>query len=235
MRRASGWSWRLLAALAALLVAAPAGAALVILQPGPEGEDTAPYQFIPTLPRGGHNTIYAFSDLGDQHDFEAFLRIALPPDLLGPDEAVGQALLSLYYALESTDFGETSDEPAVLECREVTSDWTEMGVTWVAKPSYGPPVDVVSGIDALGPIVCDVTELVQAWAAGTRPNRGIALTNPTARLLGFYSFEAAVDDSLRAALYVDVVPVPEPGAAAAASAAVAVLVACRWRQQGSPA
>lgn len=217
-------------------IAGSARAEIVILEPGAEGEDTAPYSFIQTLARGGHEILYAltFGDGTGRHDFETFLRFTLPPDLLGPDEEIRQSLLSLYYSIDSVGFGVGTDEPGILECREVTSSWTEMGVTWNQKPSYGPPVDTITGIEAKGPLLCDVTEPVRAWADGARPNRGFALTNPTGRLLGFYSFEAQVAQNLKAALYIDVVPAPEPGAGAATlAAALALTWMARSRREGS--
>lgn len=229
MRR-GGWRAAALGVWLALL-SAPAGAEIVILRPGPEGDDTAPYSFLTSLARGGHETLYAltFGDETGRHDFESFLRFTLPPDLLGPDEEIRQSLLSLYYAIDSTGFGVGSDEPGVLECREVTGDWTEMGVTWSAKPGYGPPVDTIEDLDAKGPLLCDVTESVRAWADGLRPNRGFALTNPTGRMIGFYSFEAQVPQDFKAALFIDVVPVPELGAGPGAAAAVVALAAARAR------
>lgn len=241
MRRKRQGMQRTACGLALALVAMPAGAELVTIQPGAEGEDTAPYSFIPALARGMHDTVYALTlrDETGSHDFETFLRFTLPPDLLGPDEEVGQALLSLYYALDSTGFGVGSDEPGILECREVTSDWTELGVTWTAKPSYGPPVDVIEGIDAKGPLLCDVTASVQAWAEGLRPNRGFALTNPTGRLLGFYSFEAPLDaqdaQDLKSALFIDVVSVPEPRAGLGALVAAGALAVLARRNKGAGA
>ena len=199
-----------------------------------DGEDTAPYSFLPSLARGGHPTLYAYHLAADggEHSFETYLRFELPPDLLGPDEEIGMALLYVDYALEEASFGEGSDEPGMLECRPVTSPWTEMGVTWASRPSYGEPVDVVEGIQALGPLSCDVTELVQAWVDGA-PNYGIALTNPTARILGFYSFDAPAEipPAQLPALFIEVVPAPEPAAGAGALAAIAALWAVRARRR----
>jgi hypothetical protein len=47
----------------------------------------------------------------------------------------------------------------------------------------------VLGITAQGPIACDATALVRDWLSGAKPNHGIALTNPTDRVIGMYSFE----------------------------------------------
>ena len=62
-----------------------------------------------------------------------------------------------------------------------------------------------------------------------RPNHGIAVTNPTGRLIAFYSFEAAVDDVLRPALLVETAA-PEPEAGAAAGAALAALAGLAARR-----
>lgn len=227
----SGWGARAAAGLwLAAALAAPSGAEVVVIAPGPEGEDVAPYQFLPSALRGDSPGLWAFSEPG--HGFETFLRFPLPPDLLGPDEEVGLALLSLEYAKDSTSQGQGSNEPGVLECREVLSPWAEASVTWTSRPSYGPPVDVVEGIVALGPLTCDVTSLVADWALGVRSNHGFAVTNPTRRLMGFFSFEALEEGAIPPVLYVDVVPVPEPGAGAgglAAAAGLAALARCLRR------
>jgi hypothetical protein len=225
------------AATAAVLLALSAGAAqarFVELTPGPEGADSAPYQFFPALPRGSHDTIYAFRE-AEGHSFETFLRFDLPPDLLGPDEEVARAFLILFHSIDTFSIGSVEPGPGTLECRETLSDWNEATLTWNSKPSYGPPVDTITGIEALGYLSCDVPELVQAWATGERPNHGFALTSPTTRILGFYSFEANVDPLLKANLTIDIQPVPEAGAGMGAGAAIAALamLARRARRQGS--
>lgn len=204
-------------------------AGVVILQPGPEGEDSAPYEFLPSSIRGNGEALYAFTDPEGGHDFESFLHFPLPPDLLGEGEVVSEALLSLFYGFEFTIRGDTTDVIGAIECREVLEPWSEATLTWLNRPAYGPPVDVVEDIDEIGAVVCDVTGLVADWAAGVRPNHGIAVTNPTGRLIAFYSFEAAVDDVLRPALLVETAA-PEPEAGAAAGAALAALAGLAARR-----
>lgn len=221
---------------AALLLAttAPAAAELVVLRPGPEGEDVAPYAFLPGSLRGSNPNLWATTTSldGQDHSFITYLRFELPTDLVGPGEQVGEAMLTVVYAIDEVGFGEGSDVPGVLECRPVASPWSENSVTWLAQPAFGPPVDVIEGIEALGPLSFDVTGLVADWVDGVRPNHGFALTNPTSRLMGFFSFEASVDPLFRASLAIDVVPAPEPGAAPSALAAlVATLALARARKQ----
>ena len=49
---------------------------------------------------------------------------------------------------------------------------------------------MLTGITTVGTtLTCDVTELVQGWLSGAKPNHGVALTNPTDRLIGMMSWE----------------------------------------------
>jgi hypothetical protein len=223
----------------AALTATPAIAETIVLRPGPEGEDTAPYEFIAALARGGLNTLYAFDDQTnvDPHDFETFLRFDLSGIDLAPDEQVTEAYLTMYYAIDSSIFGEGTDAPGIAECRPVTAPWSEMAATWQNRPSYGPPVDTVTGITSLGTLIFEVTGLVGEWLSGFRPNYGFAITNPTERLLGFNSWEAQVADNLKASLVI-VIEAPEPGGAAGAASGVLALGllarARRRRIRGGP-
>lgn len=229
MRGVRGLAFGLVGWLAA---ASPAMAEWVELRPGPEGEDVAPYSFLPSSLRGSNPNLWATSASADgqAHSFITYLRFELPPDLVGPDEQVELALLTVVYAVDEVGFGEGSDAPGVLECRPVTQAWSEGAVTWNAKPGFGDPVDVIEGIEELGPLTFDVTDLVADWVDGVRPNHGFALTNPTARLMGFFSFEASVDPIFKASLAIDVAPVPEPSAGPGALAVLGALWAVRrWR------
>ncbi len=220
---------RCAAALIALLCAAAARADVVLLQPGPEGADSAPYSFIPSLPRGNRDTNYVFSSVDETgtHSFETFVHFELPEDLLAPGEGIVEAALWIYYAFEFSGFGDASSEVGEVECRPVLEPWDAATLTWVNKPAYGAPVDVFPDVTTLGLIYCDVTSLVAQWAAGVRPNYGFALTNPTGRLIGFYSFDATgIERNLRPSLAIEtgtagvaaVERVSEPGAAAAGAA-----------------
>ncbi len=183
-------------AVAACFAAGAAGAAEYTVQPGAEGEDNAPYSFLPSLSRGQHTTLYAFHalDEGVAHDFETYLKFPLPPIPAG--ESVVQATLWVDYAFEFGGFGNPSPEPGQLRCHEVLEAWSEDSLTWTNKPDVGSALDTVTNITALGPLSCDVTALVAAWLSGAKTNHGIALTNPTARVLGFYSFEDTTEDSI---------------------------------------
>jgi hypothetical protein len=226
------------AGLAALGLAGPARGEIVVLQPGAEGVDVAPYQFLPASARGLGEALWAFTDPEEAHSFRSFLRFDLPPDLLGPDEQIGSALLALFFDRD-VGFGMfAGDDPGILECRPVLTAWNEMAVTWIAQPAFGDPVDVVDGITEFGDVVCDVTELVADWDTGLVPNHGIAVTNPTGRLIGFPSFEAKVDgqpDPLRPRLLINVVPEPEATAGTAtAGTALAFLARRRLRARLGP-
>lgn len=174
------------------LFAATADAAVFSVEPGAEGEDTAPYSFLPSLPRGQHGTIWAFvsEEEGVDHNFEAFLKFPLPQ--LAACGDVIEARLELQYTIDDTTFGDgpPSTTPGELRCHEVLESWSEAQLTWSNKPDVAPAFDSLTGITALGPLTCDATELVQDWLSGTKDNHGFALTNPTDRLIGFYSFEA---------------------------------------------
>jgi hypothetical protein len=172
------------------LAATAAGAAVFSIEPGAEGEDTAPYSFLPSLPRGGHGTLYAFvaEEEGVSHDFESFLRFPLP-ELAACGDVV-EARLELVYALDDSGFGDGTDVPGELHCHEVLEDWSEASLTWSNKPDFAPPFDSLTNLTALGPLACEATALVQDWLSGAKDNHGFALTNPTERLVGFYSFEA---------------------------------------------
>jgi hypothetical protein len=230
MRSKSALAVAGLGAAGLLAVSAPAHARFVELAPGPEGLDSSPYAFFPALPRGNHDTLYAFSD-PTGHGFEIFLGFELPQDLLGPEEQVAQAFLTLFHAIDTFGEDPVDPEPGTLECREALAAWSEDTLTWGSRPAYGAPVDVVDGIDALGAVACDVTGLVQDWAEGERPNHGFALTSPTTRILGFYSFEAAVDPALKTTLFIDIQPVPEPGAGMGALTTAAALAGLARRRR----
>jgi len=201
-----------------LALASPVRAEIVLLQPGPEGIDSSPYSFVPSQPRGNRETNYAFvaeDENGFDHSFETFLRFDLPPDLLGPGEAVGHAVLWVYFAFSESIFGGGGNGPGELWCHEVLESWSESSLNWNNKPDYGPAFDGQTGIDRFGLLWCDVTQLVAGWASGLRPNHGVALSNPTDRLLGFYSTDApadVVDPNFRPALAIETVPLEEADA-----------------------
>ena len=180
----------LLAAASLLPIGQPASAAEFLIQ---EGIDSSPYSFIPSLVRGLRDTQYAFTgfdESGASHNFRTFVRFDLPPDLLGPDETVTEAYTWIYYSFDFTGFGDANDLPGEVHCSEVLESWSETSLTWIDQPAFGPTLDVHPDILDLGLVWCDVTDLVRDWATGAKPNHGIAFTNPTERLIGFYSFEA---------------------------------------------
>jgi hypothetical protein len=205
----------------------------ILIEPGPAGLDTAVYRFLPDSPRDPDSpSLYAFTNAGESgnHDFRSYLRFDLPESLAGA--CLEKAEIYVFYGFEFSGFGAGENVPGVLWCEPVLSAWSETGMTWNAQPARGAPVDVIEGIDAFGYLACDVTSLAQGWVDGA-PNHGIALSSPTGRVMGFYSFEAQVDPVLRPALAVtlagDPLACPEPGRAVAGVAAVLVAAMRRWR------
>jgi hypothetical protein len=188
-----------------------AHATITLIQPGPEGADVSPYSFIPSLRRGNRETQYAFTDVdetGLSHTFETYVHFSLPVDLVPPGEELSEAYVWIVYSFDFTGFGDANPDPGTIECHEILEPWVEGDVNWLNRPAYGPAFDAQSGIGQLGLVWCDVTSLVDAWSRGEKANFGIALTNPTPRLIGFYSFEAtAVDANLRPSLVVETLPI----------------------------
>jgi hypothetical protein len=199
---------RTLALWACLAAAAPpAGAAVFLIQ---QGDDSSPYSFLPSLARGNRDTSYAFTgadEVGEAHNFLTYVRFDVPPGLLAPGESVVEAQAFFYYGFDFDAFGSAAADAGEIECREVLAPWDEARLTWVNKPPLGPPFDVQTGIAGLGLLWCDVTELARGWATGARPNLGIALTNPTERLIGMYAFEAVgIHPNLRPSLVIETGP-----------------------------
>jgi len=217
--------------------AVPAAESEVLILGDEAGVDSAPYKFLPSSVRGNGEWLWAITDPGTDtsppnvHNFETYFRFALPPELLSGELVAEEAVLSVFFARDDVSFGDGTDEPGILECRPVLEAWDVLKMNWDNKPDSGAPVDVITGITELGSLSCDVTELVQDWASGATPNHGIALTNPTGKLLGFPSFESVDDDPATEPQLV-VLAVPEPSAQAAALAAVAGLAAlAAWRRR----
>jgi hypothetical protein len=207
----------LLVALALLLLPGPAHAqactplsptACIIEPTAAEGDDVAPYCFLPTLNRGGHDTLYAVTSVvgSECHSFIGYLRFTLPPTLLDPGETVTQARLILPYSF-GFEYGQGPNTdphaPVTMRVHRVTGDWTEGGVTWLDKPAFAElPAAQISGIAQPQTLEFDVTTVVRGWAHGTLPNRGFAVTSPDAHTLGFYSWEAPVGSALKSALLI---------------------------------
>jgi len=182
---------RILVALVALaLPASAARAAVYTLQPGPEGEDTAPYAFIGGLNRGQAPTLYTGTPPADEnglpHTFETYLKFTLPA--ISASRVI-EAHLEVNYAFDFTGQGPPSTEPSELACHRVLSAWSESSVTWNARPTVAPAFDVFGPVEGFGIMTCDATQLVKDWLSGAAANHGIALTNSTPRLIGMHSWE----------------------------------------------
>lgn len=208
---------RWIAACLALAPASALGADAILLE---DGQDTAVYRFLPNLARGDYATLYAFTlaDGAQTHDFRTFVRFELPAELAGA--CVEQAEVLVYYGFDASGFGSGENVPGTLQCAPVLAAWNEATATWNTQPPIGAVQDSIAGIDSFQYLGCDVTSLVQAWVDGA-PNHGVALSSPTGRAMGFYSFEAQVDPALRPALVImpadDPLACPEPAAGVAAA------------------
>ena len=201
----------LAALLGALLSNAAASANIIVI---PVEEDTAPYSFLPSLPRYNNPTLYAFQAFDEnstEHDFETYLWFDVPASAIPAGHVLAQATLVVTYAFDFTGFGETSTEPGELACHVVSADWSQTTLTWVNRPPVAPPFRRLTGITSFGAQLIDATMVVHRWIYGTSPNHGLALTNPTERVLGMHAREAAVDPSLKPQLILRT-EVPEPSA-----------------------
>jgi hypothetical protein len=175
---------------AALLCAGIARAESVLIQPGPEGEDSSPYAFIPSLPRNVNRTAYAFSSTveGAPHDFEYYLKY----DVSAFSGTVDYAYAIFYYGFGFDGFGseDPNPPPGEIHCHEVVEPWVEDTLTWNNRPAIGPDLYVFPNITGFGHFFCKITALAQGWVDGSIPNNGFALTAPTRRLIGMFTFEA---------------------------------------------
>jgi hypothetical protein len=174
-----------------LLGAGPAlGAGTYLIQ---SGDDSAPYSFLSSQPRGNTDFLWALtaSVAGISHNFRTFVRFNLPSGILQPGEQVLEAYAWFRYTNEvPAEFGGSVSTPAQIHCHEVLGSWSESTLTWDNQPPFAPATDVQTDISSLFALIwCDVTPLVQGWVTGTKPNRGIVLTNPTAHGIGMLSYE----------------------------------------------
>ncbi len=175
------------------------------------GEDTSPYSFIPTVPRGNSDRLWVTNgdaEEGSVHIFESYIRHDLPDPILEPGQLLEEATLQLLY-FDSSTRDENESGTRELRCHPVTSDWSEADTDWLSRPSLGPELDVITGIDDFGFVVCDVTPLVDDWISGASENRGIGLTTSLDLSMGFPSFEANVMEFSKPTLIVVTTPAPE--------------------------
>ena len=216
--------------LALLSLASPLHAAQYLIQ---EGEDSSPYAFLPDLPRGFHNTAYAFTnDLdGTDHSFEYYIRFDLPP-ALEPGTVVEQAWVWIYYGFDFVVFGDSTGEVGEIECREVLESWSESSLTWNNRPLLGPVFDGWENVTERGMYWCEVTDLVQDWIDGAAPNDGIAITSDELRVIGFWTFDdGTMSPNFKPSLFVETLP--EPSTAAGLLAGCGLLGVCA-RLRGRP-
>jgi hypothetical protein len=204
------------------VLAQPAAADVITIE---VSEDTSPYSFLPSLPRYNNPTLYAFQTLDESmihHDFETYLWF----DVSFADVPVGHIVTAAYvavtYGFDYTAFGDTSDEDGVLDCREILQSWNQTTLTWNNRPTTDLPFDTITEIDSFGSLICDATPVVQGWLYDSQPNHGIAMTSPTARVMGMYASEAAVAPALMPTLFLTT-EVPEPAFGVGLAICVGVL------------
>lgn len=212
----------LAASFCLMLGAGPASADILLV---PASEDSSPYSFLPNLARGTNPSLYTFSTFDDDaiaHDFETFLWFDLEQADLPTGHVLVEATLVVTYAFDFTGFGETSNAPGTLECREVLAPWSTTTLTWTNRPAVSAPFDTVSGILGFGAILCDATPVVLDWIGLRRINEGVALTSPTARVMGMHALESAADASLKPTLVLRT-ELPEPDLAIGVALGVGLL------------
>ena len=178
-----------------------------VIQPAlNEGDDTAPYCFQPTTPRGQHETLYSVTAVDGTgcHTFVDYMKFVLPANLLDPGETVLEAHLYVPYSFSYVYMGTPTPPPhppITMRVHRVLAPWAEDTVTWNSKPGYVElPHDEITGITAPVTLDFDVTFLVRAWAHGTLPNYGFAITSPNDRAIGTYSWEAELSPAQRPTL-----------------------------------
>lgn len=182
---------------------------LCVIEPSTvNGEDTAPYCFVPSLPRADYDTLYAVTSIegAECHSFVTYLRFTLPANLLDPGETVTNALLVAAYNF-GFEYGQGPNTnphaPISMSVHRVLQPWAEGTLDWNNKPSYSEiPADTKTGITQPGDVVFNVTNLVRGWAHGTTQNHGFALTTPNSHTIGMYSWETALPASEKNALYI---------------------------------
>lgn len=199
----------LVLAFAPFLGGGDAWAGTVVL---PVVEDSAPYAFVPNLPRFNSPTLYAFDTVQDgaTHAFESYLWFDVTAADIPDGEVLTEALLVVTYGFDFTGFGETSTDPGMLECHRVLENWDQSTLNWTNRPAIEAAFDTIEGIEGFAALVCDATPIVMGWVHGTQSNHGFALTSPTERVMGMYASESDVDAALKPTLFLTT-EVPEPG------------------------
>lgn len=220
-------------AVCAVALATPALADFVVL---PVEVDTAPYSFLPSLARGTNTTLYAFQTFDENstvHAFETYLWFDVTQSDLPAGHVLVEATLVVTYAFDFTGFGNTSNLPGTLECREVTQPWNGATLNWTNRPTVTTPFHTISGITGFGALLCDATPIVLDWIGNRTRNDGFALTSPTPRVMGMHAKEAPVDVSLKPLLILRS-ELPEPGLPATIAPGIAALVLARFRRHSRP-
>jgi hypothetical protein len=95
-----------------------------------------------------------------------------------PGTSISSANLQVFYI----GYYDYVNYSRVITSYRISSDWTEMGVTWNNQPSFAESYGSVSIIanSSWRYVNLDVTTLVQAWVSGIYPNYGIMLRGPEA-------------------------------------------------------
>lgn len=146
--------------------------------------------------RTGGPTSTDFPNFGDSRGLFEFDLSSIPAGAV-----IGSATVSIYVGFNA--FSPVSSRLTSVSLYQVTSDWTEMGVTYDTRPTWNTtqatsmsiPAGTGSGgsIPFNGYINGNITNLVQDWVDGDITNFGLVTsdTYTTAGLLRIYAHEAA--------------------------------------------
>ena len=177
--------------------------------------------------RTGGPTSAQFPNFGDSRGLFEFDLSSIPAGAI-----ITSANVSIYIGFNA--FSPVSSRITSVSLYQITSDWTEMGVTYDTRPTWNTtsvtsmsiPAGTGSGgsIPFNGYINGNVTSLVQDWFDGDITNFGLVTsdTYTTAGLLRIYAHEAS-GTSLDPRLRVTYTPPPPPPVATPEPASMLLL------------
>ncbi|MEZ4290993.1 MAG: hypothetical protein R3E53_10875 [Myxococcota bacterium] len=104
-------------------------------------EDTAPYSFLPSLPRHTSPTLCLplLDEQNVEHDFETYLWFDVAEEDLPPGHVLVQALLVNTYAFDFTGFGDPRPIPARSSAARSSSPGPRRVSPGATGPSTTPP------------------------------------------------------------------------------------------------
>ncbi len=176
----------------------------------------------------GGPTSAQFPNFGDSRGLFEFDLSAIPAGAV-----IDSAMVSLYVGFNA--FSPLTSRLTSVSVYQVTSDWTESGVTYDTRPTWNTAsVGSMSIPAATGTIVktpyngyinTQITNLVQGWVDGSIVNNGLITsdTYTTAGLLRIYAHEAGGDGTGTDPRLVVQYTVPDPPVAAPEPTSLAML------------